>query len=168
MRKYFFILYCLGISTATAETFNKEIPHDKIFKSPDGRFSATEAVLITDTATGEVHGMAVMAPILGLRWAKDSRTIVIVSHLAGGSYGTVLHFNGDQWIKTEADVATPDQADYLAYKVIDTKDSSRSVSFTYRVSAKEHASQAYRHYCCEVKIDLDTGAHEERRVPCFR
>ena len=166
MRKYLWILWCLSRAIASAGTFDDEVPHNKVFKSPDGRFETSEAVLISDHVTGKVQGVPVMVPILALEWSQDSRTIVIVSHLAGGSYGIVLHFNGTEWTKTEADPTSPERAYYLAYEVIKTYLSPSAVSFTYRVSAKQDPSDSYRRFCCEVTIDTKSWVRKERRVAC--
>lgn len=80
----------------------REIAPGRVFKAPDGMFTAktvgggllpaTDKITIIDNKTGaSAAQIEIDPPLYGLSWTGDSKTLVTVSHIAGGSTAGIIH-----------------------------------------------------------------------------
>jgi hypothetical protein len=86
------------------------------FISPDNHFSLVYGgfidrefqYAIKNRQTGTIERFAepdysLWGPLYSVQWTGDSRSVLLVYHIADGSVATVLHFNGTTW--RELDIA---------------------------------------------------------------
>lgn len=75
------------------------------FPSPDGRFTARiesgnySNLRIRDNRTGVDAHATLMLPLLSLKWTGNSKAIVTVEHIAGGSIASITAFSKG-WTRT--------------------------------------------------------------------
>ena len=144
-------------------TKGQEIHVGTKFVSPDRRYTAEylfdddNRIKITDNQTGHAD-----APIdwwsvpHSIRWTGDSKTIVVVSHIAGGSQASLIHFKKGKWVELEA--APPTKHSPVEYRVIEEKVGISSVTLTYEVTNQAPNGARESFYRCSFKIDPETGA----------
>lgn len=161
------ILIPLCITAALFVTFAgaAELSGDETFVSPDGRFAATGFIRILDRVFGKEYKIPVLPPISSLEWTKDSKTIVTVSHIAGGSYAVLLHFDGEEWQKIEFEppaklITSP----YVDYVVLQAKAREHSVFVKYRIRTKMHALDGYKTITYSCTVDPVTRERTNERT----
>jgi hypothetical protein len=149
-----------------------EIKPGEHFKSPDGRFiaecngggvlPAVDKITIVDSKTGEIYSsIEVDPPLYSLAWTGDSETIVVVTHIAGGTVAGTVHLHHGRWNVNSADPREGDK-----YRVVRETLRKHSIELTYQVteipSSAERSGQVYLY-----KFVFDPGttrhAEEERK-----
>jgi hypothetical protein len=154
--------YCLVIVlltiTARAEIPLNPVPEGSRFKSPDGKFIVSGELEIADTSTGEKVVLPWLGPVYYVEWAGNSKFFVVVSHIAHGSYATLVKPVPGGWKKFNID---PDLGNlkfnhYEKYEVADVKISNSKVRFEFIVSAKEHSAEKWREFKSSLQVDPST------------
>ncbi len=105
--------------------------------SPDGElyvFYEAPTFQIRDAKTSAVLGSVEQEqPVQALRWTGDSKTLVVVQHVAHGSDAYFLHWDGIAWRPQFVDDPFENE-DYRAIAVIDVKPHKETVDITYKTS----------------------------------
>jgi len=76
--------------------------------SPDNRYSLKltfdpsdisilSGFTITDTLKGTVFQDDVATPLYSIKWSRDSKTVVFIVHVSGGSEAAIYHLHNDKW-----------------------------------------------------------------------
>jgi len=102
-------------------------------RSPDGKFTVfyyAPKLEIRETPTGFTRGTAEASPVYVLSWTGDSKTLVVVEHIAHGSEAFVVHFDGQMWTTVRPDL--PGQKDYRAIAVVAVKTHRSTVDISYK------------------------------------
>jgi len=103
--------------------------------SPDGKlyvYYEAPTFEIRDSKTSAVLGSKEQEqPVLAVRWTGDSKTLVIVEHIAHGSYASFLHWDGTAW--RPRSVETPfERLIYRGLAVVDVKPDRETVDIKYK------------------------------------
>lgn len=114
---------------------------DDWITSPNGELSAGYSggsLKIRNNLTGKLYPrVAVLTPLLSLKWTGDSKTIVTIEHIAAGSCAALVHFDGKAWRPHEAD---PPGGPYNHIEVLNQeigKNGAR-ISFAGKCASKGH------------------------------
>jgi len=151
-----------GDKTAT-KTFGNSL------KSPDGIFTVavgvdadetTLGLIITNIKTGKQYPFYDVLPsILSVKWTLDSKSIVIISHIRGGSIASIAHLSNDKW-----DDYTPEPwiGDY--YGVVREIIHDHTVEITYRVHEKPQGDSDGHYYTCSFIVNTNTHTRSKETV----
>src|SRR5437899_7910222 len=103
--------------------------------SPDGKFYVfyeAPTFQIRDAKTSAVLGSVDQEqPVQALRWTGDSKTLIIVEHVAHGSDAYFLHWDGAAW-RPQFTYALFEKEDHRAIAVVDVKPHTDAVDVTYK------------------------------------
>ena len=160
------VVLCLLAQSHCLASCADEVPYDKPFRSPDGRFTAvlsspgptqSDRLVVADASTKQSAEGGVLSPLFSVRWSGDSQTIVTIEHIAHGSQTALLHYAGGQWQRYEVE---PPGNDSRGYSVVRQRIRSHTVDVTYRVmELHERSSQKEPEYfVCTLRVDCATGA----------
>jgi len=143
-----------GQATADRDSFSV----GQSFRSPDGRFIAQlesgdfSNLKIKDNQTGEVASETVDLPtLLSLKWTGNSKAIVIVEHIAGGSVASVIALN-QCWARQ--DLFPPRNGDTC--EVVKEKVGWDTVNLSY--TASQRAGTAFLFWTSCFEVNANTGA----------
>jgi hypothetical protein len=149
----------------------QEITPGAAFRSPDGNFvaktlgggmiAATDRIAIVENKSGrEAATIDINPPLYSLRWTQDSKAIVTISHIAGGTVAGVIHLVDGQWKQVSADPREGDK-----YRLIHQVVKGRVVELTYKVARIRSNNTAGTFYTYTFLFDPTTTAHtgEKRR-----
>jgi YD repeat-containing protein len=155
MKIYTLILFSVVIY---AQAVAQEINPGDVFTSPDGcftvRFTDREMNLdIRDNQTGKVTILGVLTPCYSIKWTGDSKTIVAIYHLAGGSDADIFHFTKSEWRRCS--VASPND-NFNFIDVIEEKIGMNRVSLTYKAGIRGPQRDAFFTY--SLNFNPETGA----------
>jgi hypothetical protein len=157
MRAFFILISVLICTQAVAQEVN---PGD-VFTSPDGRFIVrfTDEVMnlkIKDNQTGKVTTLGVLTPCYSIKWTGDSKTIVAIYHLAGGSDADIFHFSKSEWRRCSVD--SPDN-NFNFIDVIKEKIGMDRVGLTYKAGIRDLQNDTFFTY--SLSFNPETGATTE-------
>ena len=154
MNKIFYFIFLLTLTTY-AEDIQKAI-------SPDGTFIVTEAddgnINIVNSKTGKTYLPIESAMVFPLRWTGDSKTLILINHIAGGSMAIVLTLVGDEWKGYSADPRMGDR-----YKVIREVVKYNTVDLTYLVREWQGNDLPVHFYIYSFTFHPDTTAHTNEK-----
>lgn len=112
--------------------------------SPDRKFMVQVTdhygLIIKDILTSGVDASIKLLPLLQpLKWTGDSKTIVAITHIAGGSNLVLIHPNNGQW---KGFVPTPpmpdsDKGNFVNCGVIKIEIGIRDVKVSYRIISQK-------------------------------
>jgi hypothetical protein len=122
-----------------------------VFDDPDSHLA------ITNTLTRETYNVGILTPLLSLKWTGDSRAIVTIEHIAGGSEANVLSFAEGRWNRFTAEPGI-DAASSGHYEVIQQTIGWDKASFTYKVTEKQSNGLVLGFYTCSFEVDTRTKA----------
>lgn len=151
----------LIISVAFAKESDVEIGENATFVSPDGRFTAMGYVRIKDNKSGKTSGIAVLGPIYSMEWTGDSRTLLVVSHIAGGKTAILIHYKNGVWTKFDADPPNENKDAYFDYSLVGQKVEFDSVKLTYRIKTRNSLSQLAENSLCVFTVDPKTNTYSK-------
>ena len=123
----------------------EEIHEDQVFTAPNGTLAATflgGAFEIKDTSTGRTFTVQSLTPVSKAIWTDDSKTLVTVEHLAGGSDVVLFQSAGAEWKRVSVD---PVGGPYDRYTVTRCEVEKNLLKLAYRVRSN-HAG--------EVKVQI--------------
>jgi hypothetical protein len=132
------------------------------FTSPDGRFTAQLAnddngdLGIKNNQTGETYKVGALTPLLSLKWTGDSKTIVTVEHIAGGSEANLVHFDGSKWNQFSAD-PPGDTHGSRRYEVVRQQVDWKRVKFVYKVTDEKSNGEVIKFYTCSFEVNPQTN-----------
>ena len=143
-----------------------QVPYDKPFRSPDGRFVAVlphpsptqlGQLLITDTSSHQSTEHGGQRPLYSIRWSGDSQTLVTIEHVAHGSIMALRHFEGGQWQRHDVE---PSGDALWEYSVVRQRIHSDTVDVTYRVTEMHVVASEKKpsYFVCTLHVDCATGA----------
>jgi hypothetical protein len=135
------------------------------FPSPDGRFvlkiapeiniygvelpeliledRRTRAVERSDPNGGEGKGLNVLTPIFFIKWTGDSKTILVISHIAHGTIGAELHFDGSTWHQRLLQPPSPDDGHFT---VLSQHVGRHQIGISYAVDVAAGAETPHKFY----------------------
>lgn len=171
-RWYRICLLLIGLNFLIACVFASS---DQVFigrrlPSPDGTrearitFADDEYSLIITgkPGTGIRESKPIDAFPLKMRWSKDSKSIILVKHLAGASEAQVIHRSGDKWVCLDAG---PHLAGLHGYSLVRIADDERSnIRFTYKVCFDKPKGGRGRFALCYFAINLNTGKRSKAAI----
>jgi hypothetical protein len=137
------------------------VSYGDAIRSPDGRFLATylgSHIRIEDNSGGALSARIGVFSVLAFNWTGDSKTVVTVEHLAGGSEAVLIHLDDGQWRRFEIDPVD----DYDAAAVIGLIIRDHSVSVKYRLRKRE--DQRFQFYVCSFDVDSATHNRTNEKV----
>lgn len=115
---------------------------------------AVGLIEILDKRTGSTaRSFEINPPLYALKWTADSKTIVAVQHVAGGSVAQIIHLSSGKWTTFEASPPVGDEA-----TVVKVVPQSHVVELTYKVNQKPASSHPGRSYLCTFVVDPETSA----------
>jgi len=158
-----FLVASLGCSAD--EVVLKEIADNQSSLSPNKRLLATFAgvIKIMDESGGKTFDpVPVLTPIFCLAWSKDSNSLLVVEHIAGGSILSVLQMANGKWTKHGID--PPPDGDFDSYKVTGLELGADSVLVTYLTSNRSNGETL----CQQITFDLNlkdlSAAHVKKKT----
>src|SRR5690242_18814423 len=92
-----FAIVTFGMVLGCRADAEPEIRPGRQAVSPDGKLaviydpSADHPLQIVDSASGAVQSSFPVLPVHALRWTGDSKTLIVVQHIAHGSEAEFLH-----------------------------------------------------------------------------
>lgn len=160
------VVWCISAAFAAAELV--PISNGATVTSPDGRFTArlTEEdahglnLAITDSRTPATERARIGTPLLSMRWTFDSRTIVSIEHLAGGSQLALLHFYESGWKRIEV---IPPNGLEGHFEVIRQQMHRDSVTVTYKVTKEKPNGAVASAFTCSFDVDAASGRISQLR-----
>lgn len=126
-------------------------------KSPNGNYELVgdrdmnNPFEIRNLTTGKTESkINALSPILSTMWLKNSESIVIVSHISGGSIMAVINRKSEGW--TRLDFAPPSikSAKYGIVSIIET---NGSIETKYRVRYNDSGVGEYRYGTIKFTVD---------------
>jgi hypothetical protein len=89
----------------------KELPRGTSLESSDRRFTAFVdlGIKVRDNQTGQVSTAPTLPVVFFLKWASDSRTLMTVEHIAGGTAAGIVHYVDGSWKRSK--VSAPDESE---------------------------------------------------------
>lgn len=159
------LLVCCLYSTASGE---RPVQYGKSIGSLDGRFTATyfgSQLRIRDKLRDDCVASVSVFPVHALAWTQNSKTIVTVEHIAGGSEVVLINLERDGWHRSEID---PPCGTYDHYAVVDLVVGDRAVKVRYKAGRRADQRSAY--YLCSFDLDAETRgvSNEEKREITLR
>lgn len=96
----------------------------------------------------------VLPPVLSLKWSPDSKSLVVVQHLAGGSLASLVILDGKQWKKNDCEPPLKIQCNYslVNFQFVD-----KQLRLTYKVSQERANGEIVSFNICSFDVDLKTG-----------
>ncbi len=149
------------------------LPEDCKVASPDGHFvarltedfyptlydrhpaSKTSCLSIEDRLNNTAALAGVLSPVFLIAWTRDSQSIVVVGHIAGGSYAEVLHYHEGQWQRHEVDPLSQEQIGH--YAVVRLKMGLDRFRVTFKVADSSAGQTEVEFYLCTLEVDAATG-----------
>jgi len=92
---------------------------------------------------------------LEMLWARDSKSVIVLRHLAGGYEAQVIHWNGAKWVCIDAGPRLTGAAGYSVVGIED--DGSSDIRFTYKVHFDSRKPAVGQFALCRFVINLNTG-----------
>lgn len=142
-----------------------EIPHGEKVYAPDKALAATYlgSQIQISKANNELVGTVRVFPVESLRWTADSRAVVTVEHIAGGSEAVLISYRGDSWKRNELD---PPGGPYDAYQVINVDTNGTNVLICYKM--RRRSGKEYKYFIASLEINAqaaDKGKTIIREIP---
>lgn len=129
--------------------------------SPDGGLSAAysgRSLRIRNNLTGKVYPeVPVLTPLLSIKWTRDSKTIVTIEHLAGGSCAALVHFDGKTWRRHQAD---PPGGPYNHIEVLSQEIVQDGVRIAFAADVRRKGT-TFEHFICAFDINAETNARSK-------
>jgi hypothetical protein len=143
------------------------------FPSPDGHFALEVGgffkgeyhYAIKDQKTGSLQTLAepqfiLWGPLYAVDWTRDSKSVLLVYHVADGSTSSVLHFDGKAWHGSEVD-PTPVESkchgdEGYNMTVFDHRAAHHHVWVSYGIQT-DLSHRHTRLYVCNFEDDPSTG-----------
>ena len=163
---------------ASASFGDAPIINQGTFVSPDGRFTLSIAPEIniygvelpeliirdrmngaverSDPNSGEGDGLNVLTPIFFIKWTGDSKSVLVISHIAHGTIAAVLHFDGSQWHQKVLQPPSP-QGGHMT--VLSQRLGFHNVAVTYAVDIAVAAQTPTAFYCSSFQFDPATESY---------
>lgn len=146
-----------------------EISPGSVFTSPNGAYTAkafgggslpaTDRIAVIENRTGrEIASVAVNPPLYSLIWTRDCKSVVTVSHIAGGTVAGVLHYSGGEWKQYSADPREGDK-----YSVIRQAMTQQGVELTYKIALVPKGGSPGSFYLYSFVFDPETTAHKDEK-----
>lgn len=156
------ILICLSFLFSTlgfaSGAGRKEMAFNDWVGSPNGELSAAysgRSIRIRDNVTGRVYPeVPVLTPLLSLKWTRDSKTIVTIEHIAGGSCAALVHFDGKTWRRYDAD---PSGGPYDHIEVLSQEIGQDRARITFAANVRRPGT-IFAHFICAFDINAETNA----------
>lgn len=113
------------------------------FKSPDGKYtlklvpdpdenSVIGGLSIANNSTGELFQDSAATPIYSVKWTGDSKTVVLIVHVSGGSEAVVYHLNNkNKWVSCDLEPTIGD-----VFSVVQLTMRKDTVEFRYKVGKR--------------------------------
>jgi len=123
----------IAIATSRADQTPPQLRNGRHVPSPNGKlivFYSAPKVEIRDAGTSAILGTAEATPVHALRWTADSKTLIIVEHIAHGSDAFVVHFDGKRWKSIIPGLRWA--KDYRAIAVVSVAPRKDSVELSYK------------------------------------
>jgi hypothetical protein len=102
--------------------------------SPDGKlivYYDAPKVEIRNAQTSAVQGTAeATSPVYALLWTSDSKTLIVVEHMAHGSDAFFVHFRRGLWQQFDANPLEGE--DYRGLGVVDVRPHQKTVNVSYK------------------------------------
>ena len=98
-------------------------------------------------------------PILSIKWTGDSKSIVVINHIAHGSEAGVYHFDGKKWDVYEA---CPRTSDY--YEVVGEMVGKDTVKFSYVIIKRTPGNLRDRYYIYTFVFHPDTNERVDEKT----
>ncbi len=166
------VLVVFTCCLTSANAANEIVSPDRMFVSPDGVFSMRLVEInrqwryaITDLRNGAVDSHIVMPTVLlYAHWTADSRAIVTVEHVAGGSIGRVLCQKNGRW--TDVEIAPPRYCEWQHPTVTDLQIKGDDLHFRFALSCSTDAEHANEYSLYEANVSAIDGriTHARRFV----
>jgi hypothetical protein len=148
----------------------REIHIGQRFISPDRRF-ATEIkdedergynLEIKDQNNGKAYKAAASLPLFSFEWTTDSKTIVLLEHIGGGSQISLIHFNGHEWKRREIE---PPGGNSGHYEVLEKDIGKNFLRISYKVTKEKQNGTVFGAYKCSLRVDASNGqiSHVEKQ-----
>lgn len=93
-------------------------------------------------------------PILSIEWLKMSDTMVVVSHLAGGSYLSVINKIDNAWRRLDVD---PPGDSFADYSVTHWEEVGNSVMIAYKARRRAKPPEYYWYELIKFNFKLPSG-----------
>lgn len=126
--------------------------------SPNGEVSAAYsggALRIRNNLTGRFYPeVPVLTPLLSMKWTGDSKTIVTIEHIAGGSCAALVHFDGKTWRRYDAD---PSGGPYNHIEVLSQEIGENGARITFAANVRRKGT-TFAHFIIAFDINAATNA----------
>ena len=160
MRTLIFTSALLFLFSGFAVSSENDLPKQKDFRSPDGRFSVNlvendrqKYFSITDEKTGAVDSSVKMPTVLlFLEWAANSKAFVAVEHIARGSYAQIFFFHG----KWHAQSFEPPGSSMI-YSVVQVGLNSDQITLKYGVTKQNDVGYPVSYFVYTVSANMNDG-----------
>lgn len=157
-RVFFYATLFLSTICFASGNERKEIAVDKWVTSPNGEFSAAylgRSIRIRNNLTQRLYPtVPVLTPLLSLKWTGDSKTIVTIEHIAGGSSAALVHFNGKAWRRYDAG---PSGGPYNHIEVLKQEIGKDGARITF-VADERRKGTTFAYFICAFDINAETNA----------
>ena len=131
------------------------------FVSPDRRYTAEilsgndTKLKIMDHQMGTDSSVALWTVPTSIRWTGNSKTMVVVAHIAGGSQADLIHLKGAKWIDIQA--PPPVHHTPVKYSVVKEEVGTSRVTLTYEVTNQAQNGAYQDFYRYSFTTDPATG-----------
>ena len=149
--------YLLSALFSAADPKRKEMASDDWITPPNGELSAAYSggsLKIRHKLTGRLYPtVRVLTPLLSLKWTGDSKTIVTIEHIAGGSCAALVHFDGKAWRRHDAD---PAGGPYNHIEVLNQEIGNDSVRITFAADLRRKGT-TFAYFICAFDVNPATN-----------
>lgn len=131
---------------------------DDWIASPSGELSAAYSggsLRIRNNLTGRLYPkVSVLTPLLSLKWTRDSKTIITIEHMAGGSCAALVHFDGKAWRRYDAE---PPGGPYNHIEVLSQEIGEDGARITFAADVRRKGT-TFAYFICAFDINAETNA----------
>jgi hypothetical protein len=164
--KQIFLFSLIAIAGAQFSLAKELSPRDR-FVSPDGRLVAICAeadqtsgrvglIMILEKATGRhLFSVETNPPVFALRWLNNSKALVFVQAIAGGSVAQVIYDSTQGWKAANAEPREGDDCTVTQLRL-----QGKTIMITYKIAIR---NQTGRFYSYSFSFHPDSTAHTSER-----
>ncbi|HLB33614.1 MAG: hypothetical protein A3F67_03210 [Verrucomicrobia bacterium RIFCSPHIGHO2_12_FULL_41_10] len=147
------VFACLAHANLVID-YHEYISPDKLYVAQATHEEGDTILGIKNRKTGEVEASFTIVPlVVHVQWAPDSKSLLIVQHISGGSVATIVHHDDNKWVHYDCDPPLKTQGYYY---LVGVKFLKEVVRLTYGVYPSKRSSLSDTKICV-FDVNYNTG-----------
>lgn len=142
-----FVAFSYGNSIAG---YHEYVSPNKLYLAQVSIRDTDSILIVKNQKTGAIEASMtiLLTPILHLQWSPDSRSIVLVQHLARSSLASIINHQSDGWVKYDCEPKI--DGDNIHFFVVGIKFLKKSLLISYGISKDNNVTADFQRYAYDV------------------